>query len=282
MKLKNVLAFAVACGATLVMSVAAHAATEVKVQGATMDEYGAVVPVVVNTTDGEVMDEVSAYGLTLNYDTSVWTYDDNSQVEDNATYTVRGQQKPLGSLVTNPANNADGTVEISYACGGANGFAGPDENGTIALFTVYLSPIGDMPATISDNDFSVGVNYVADYDGSKNTAYWGTDMNSFFTFDVTGDLGGNRVVALAASTDGGATMQPLTKYVSTDWTEGTDYTAATTKFLVAVNNTVVADSVGKDAIADITIYGEKEDGTYVPLTTYDQNNFQVQTFYRKK
>lgn len=278
MKLKNVLALGVACGAALVMSVAAHAATEVKVSGASMDEYGAVIPVVINTTDGELMDEVSAYGITLNYDTSVWTYDSDSQVEDNATYTQRGQSKPMGMLVTNAAQNNDGTVEISYACGGGNGFAGPDENGQIALFTVYLSPVSDFPATISDNDFSVGVNYVSDYDGGNNTAYWGTDMNSFFTFDVTGDLDGNEIVALAASTDGGVTKQPLEKYVSTDWVEGSEYASATTKFLVAVD--LSGNAVGEDQVADITIYGEKEDGTYIPLTSLDQKDFQVQTFYR--
>lgn len=274
MKLKNVLALGVACGAAIIMSVAAHAATEVKVSGASMDEYGAVIPVVINTTDGELMDQVSAYGITLNYDVNVWTYDGDSQVEDNATYTQRGQSKPMGMLVTNSANNDDGTVEVSYACGGGNGFASPDENGQIALFTVYLSPRNGFPATISDNDFSVGVYMVSDYDGGNNTAYWGTDMTSFFTFDVTGDLDGNEIVALAASTDGGVTKQPLDKYVSTTWTDGTEYADASTKFLVAFNNTQNADT-----ITDVTIYGEKEDGTYIPLTSYDQNDFLIQSFY---
>lgn len=272
MKLKNIFALTVACGAALIMSVAAHAATEVKVSGASMDEYGAVLPVVINTTDGELMDEVSAYEITVNYDPNVWSYD---SAVDDATYTSRGQKYPMGSMVTNPANNNDGTVEIVYSCGGGNGFAAPDANGQIALCTVYLTPKDSSTTTLKDSDFSVGVKYVADYDGSNNTSYMGTDMRSFFTFDVTGDLGGNEIVALGASTDGGVTIQPLEYYVSTDWNEGMAYADATTKFLVAVNNTK-----GTTDVADVTIYGELADGSYIPLASHSKNDFLVQSFYR--
>ena len=57
-----------------------------------------------------------------------------------------------------------------------------------------------------------------------------------------------------------------------------EYASATTKFLVAVE--LAGNAVGEDQVADITIYGEKEDGTYIPLTSLDQKDFQVQTFYR--
>lgn len=270
MKLKNIFALTVACGAALIMSVAAHAATEVKVSGASMDEYGAVLPVVINTTDGELMDQVSAYEIEVLYDKNEWSYD---SAVDDATYTVRGNKLPMGSMVTNPAINNDGSVKIVYACGGGNGFASPDENGQIALCTVYLAPKNADKTSVDDSEFSVSVKYVADYDGGNNTSFMGTDMKSFFTFDVTGDLGGNEIVALGASTDGGATIQPLEYYVSTDWTEGMAYADATTKFLVAVNNTK-----GVTDVADVTIYGELADGTYIPLASCDKNNFLVQTF----
>ena len=95
MKLKNILSLTVACGAALMMTVAANAATEVKVSGASVDEYGAVVPVVVNTTDGELMDNVEAYSMELQYDNSRWEY---AGINDDATYSFRGQTNPKGSL----------------------------------------------------------------------------------------------------------------------------------------------------------------------------------------
>ena len=268
MKLKNILALGVACGAALMLSVAAYAATEVKAEGVTTDEYGAVVPIVLNTTDTDKLSQVSCYEIVLNYDNTVWQYDGYN---DPNTYGTRNPQQ-LGTVTTNPAVNNDGTVELVFTCSGANGFPTVTD-GKLTLVEVYLAPIGDTIPAVTDTDFSIGVNYVADYDGGSNTAYWGTDMNSFFTFDVTGDLGGNLIVALAASTDGGVTKQPLDKFVSTTWNEGTNYEDATTKFLVAVENTQ-----GVNANTDITIYGEKEDGTYVPLTSYDQSDFVVQTF----
>lgn len=268
MKLKNILALAVACGAALVMSVVAHAATEVKVEGATTDEYGAVVPIVLNTTDTDKLSQVSCYEIVLNYDNTVWQYD---SYNDPNTYGTRNPQ-PMGDITTNPAVNNDGTVELVFTCSGANGFPTVTD-GKLTLIEVYLAPIGNTIPAVTDTDFSIGVNYVADYDGGNNTAYWGTDMRSYFTFDVTGDLGGNEVIALAASTDGGVTKQPLEYYVSTDWAEGTEYADATTKFLVAVKN-----NQGTDSTANITIYGEKADGTYIPLTAYDQSDFAVQTF----
>lgn len=268
MKFKNILALAVACGAALVMSVAAHAATEVKVEGATTDEYGAVVPIVLNTTDIDKLSQVSCYEIVLNYDNSVWKYD---SYNDPNTYGTRNPQ-PMGDITTNPAVNNDGTVELVFTCSGANGFPTVTD-GKLTLIEVYLAPVDSTIPSVTDTDFSIGVNYVADYDQGNNTAYFGTDMNSFFTFDVTGDLDGNEIVALAASTDGGVTKQPLEKYVSTDWTEGTEYASATTKFLVAVKN-----EQGIDSTANIIIYGEKADGTYVPLTAYDQSDFAVQTF----
>ena len=267
MKLKNIIALAVACGAAMVMSVAAHAATEVKVEGAYADEYGAVVPIVLNTTDTDKLSQVSVYEIVLNYDSSVWSYD---SYNDPNTYGTRNPQ-PMGTITTNPAVNNDGTVELVYTCSGANGFPTVSD-GKLTLLEVYLSPKSGTPS-VTDTDFSIGVNYVADYDGGNNTAYWGTDMNSFFTFDVTGDLGGNEVVALAASTDNGVTKQPLEYYTTTDWTDGMDYADATTTFLVAVDNLQ-----GNDAVTDITIYGELEDGSYIPLSSYDQSDFVVQTF----
>ena len=279
MKLKNILSLTVACGAALMMTVAANAATEVKVSGASVDEYGAVVPVVVNTTDGELMDNVEAYSMELQYDNSRWEY---AGINDDATYSFRGQTNPKGSLTVNNTDemtNNDGKVRVEYACGGGNGFPEPDENGQIALFTVYLNPIGSNSGdSISDNEFTVGVTRVTDfdYDTQNSNPYLGENMKSFFTFDVTGDLDGNEVVALAASTDNGVTKQPLEYYTTTDWTDGMDYADATTTFLVAVDNTQ-----GATDVTDITIYGELEDGSYIPLSSLNQSDFLVQTFSRE-
>lgn len=272
MKLKNILALAVACGAALIMSVAAHAATEVKVQGATTDAYGCTVPIVLNTTDVNI-DELCGAQIYLYYDASKWSY---YQIANDASITDRrGNKTSVGSVAAGVIT--DGKLSIVYTNDMSVGAPAPDANGNIALCTVTFDTVPSTVPAVSDTEFTIGVKELEDYNtggGLENNYYLGeNDLTSFFTFDVTGDLGGNEVVALAASTDGGVTMQPLEYYVSTDWTDGTEYASATTKFLVAVKNTQ-----GTAGFADITIYGEKADGTYVPLTTYDQSNFLVQTF----
>lgn len=271
MKLKNIVAFAVACGAALIMSVATYAATEVKVQGATTDEYGAVVPVVLNTTDTTQTGNIASWDLDIKYDSSVWQYD---SYEDPNTYTSRGKTYTKGTVFTNTANNNAGNIKMTYSCTGANGYTNVVD-GSATLVIIYLSPIDSTIPDVTDNDFSVVVNIMDDEDATTGEqAYPASEMKSFFKFDVTGDLGGNEIVGLAASVDGGATMQELTKYASTTLTEAdTDYTQATTTFVVSVNNTK-----GATGIVDVTIYGIKADGTYVPLTSYDQADFQVQNF----
>lgn len=272
MKLKSVLSLAIACGMTLAMSVMAHAASEVKVSGATVDEYGATLPVVLNTTDTGKSDNVSTYDITVKYDSSVWQYDGYN---DPNTYTKRGQTYQLGTVYTNDANNQNGEIHMTYSCIGANGYP-VITDGKLTLVEVYLTPkTGVTVSEIKDSSFSVGVNFIEDEDVTDGVeSYPGSEMNSYFTFDVTGDLDGNEIVGLAASTDGGATKQDLDKYVSTTLTkDSTDYASATTKFLVSVANTQ-----GADAVTDITIYGKLEDGTYIPLSSLDQKDFLVQTF----
>lgn len=272
MKLKNILALAVACGAALMMSVAAHAATEVKVQGATTDEYGAVVPVVINTTDVN-FDELCTVQMRLRFDSTKWSY---YQTTNNASIVdKRGNEVVVGTV--NAAETATGEVTIIYTNDMGVGAPAPDENGIIKLCTVTFDAATTPVPTVTDDEFSTGVYLLEDYNtggGDNNFVMKGEEMDSFFTFDVTGNLDGNEIIGLAASIDGGATKQALTKYVSTTLTsDSTDYASATTKFLVAVNNTT--DAVAK---TDVTIYGLKEDGTYVPLTSLDQNDFLVQTF----
>lgn len=271
MKLKNVLALVVACGAALMMSVAAHAASEVKVQGATVDEYGATLPVVLNTTDTDKSSNISCWDIVIKYDADVWQYDGYN---DPNTYEKRGQTYQLGTVYTNDANNNDGTIEMTYSCIGANGYPQVTD-GKFTLVEIYLAPKNDTVSSVNDSDFSIGVAFLEDEDVTDGVeSFPGGEMNSFFTFDVTGNLDGNEIVGLAASTDGGATKQALTKYVSTTLTsDSTDYASATTKFLVAVNNTQ-----GADGVTDVTIFGLKEDGTYVSLSSLDQNDFLVQTF----
>ena len=271
MKLKNILALAVACGAALVMSVAAHAASEVKVQGATTDDYGCTVPIVLHTTD-ENIDELCGAQIFLYYDASKWSY---YQIANDAFIVDRrGNKTTVGSVAAGVMG--EGRLSIVYTNDMSVGAPAPDENGNITLCTVTFDTVPSVVPDVSDTEFTVGVKELEDYNtggGLENNYYLGeNDLTSFFTFDVTGDLGGNEIVSLWASVDGGD-LQPLEYYVSTDWTEGTAYSEATTKFLVAVKNT--KGTAGK---ADITIYGQTADGTNVPLTAYDQSGFLVQSF----
>lgn len=272
MKLKNIFALAVACGAALVMSVATYAATEVKAEGAARDEYGITVPVVINTTDVEKLNELSAVQMVLTYDSDLWTY--YSTTNDAYIMDRRGQKQLVGSVAANVVT--PGEVIIVYTCDGSVGFAAPDDNGKIPVCTVTFDATASSPDTVSDNDFTAEVTLIEDYNeggGENNIVIRSDELNSFFTFDVTGDLGGNEVVALAASTDNGVTKQSLEYYTTTDWTDGMDYADATTTFLVAVDNLQ-----GNDAVTDITIYGELEDGSYIPLSSLDKSDFLVQDF----
>lgn len=264
MKLKKFLgAVATAC-ITLMMSMAVSAATDIKAEGIYTRGNFIAVPIVITTTD---MNNLSAYDVTVNYDTSKYTY---ARIVDTLTFydDFWGEDATYGSLGTNAAANNDGTVTFNWFINNSYGyFPEPDENDKIKLAEVYFTPIGDY----SENDFTVTATEIANqaedvWSGNKG------NMKSFFTFDVTGDLGGNRVVALGASTDGGAKIQPLEYYTTTNYTKGMEYAKATTTFLVAVNNS------GADEVADITIYGQLEDGKYIPLTTYDQSDFLVQDF----
>lgn len=273
MKLKNILALAVGCSTALMMTVFTYAATEVKVENAYVEDgVGATLPVVLNTTETEITGKVATYELSVIYDSNLWTYDGYN---DPNTYGSGRNEKPMGTVTTNPAINNDGSVELVFTCSGANGYP-TITDGKLTLVEVYLAPkdSNNMPA-ITDNDFSVKVKYVDDENTKDGNAFDGSVMKSFFTFDVTGNLGGNEIVALGASTDGGVTIQPLEYYVSTDWTEGMAYADATTKFLVAVNNTK-----GTTDVADVTIYGELADGSYIPLASCNKNDFLVQSIYR--
>lgn len=275
MKLKNILSLAISCGAALMMTVFTYAATEVKVENAYVEAgVGATLPVVLNTTETNITGQVATYELTVYYNNSIWRYDGYN---DPNTYGSGRNENPMGTVTTNPANNDDGSIELVFTCSGANG--NPTiVDGKLTLIEVYLVPIDEnnMPS-VNDSDFSVGAGTLGGYVDDENTmdgnAFDCSDMMSFFTFDVTGDLGGQEIVALAASTDGGETKQDLDKYVSTTWTEGMDYADATTKFLVAINNTE-----GGSWIVNVLIYGVLEDGTYVPLAEYNEHQFFIQSF----
>lgn len=264
MKLKTILGMAIAACATLVMSMAASAATDIKAGEISKNGNYVVVPIVIQSTDIEML---SNYQLTFNYDTSKYTY---ARLKDSLVYTDDfGDTANYGSMTTNNANNGDGTIEFVWFNSGTV-FPAPDENNNIKIAEAWFS---STASEYSSSDFSVTVTKISDGLANNETHYNSTNMKSFFTFDVTGDLGGNEIVALGASTDGGATIQPLEYYVSTDWTEGMAYADATTKFLVALNNTK-----GTTDVADVTIYGELADGTYIPLANHSKNNFLVQTF----
>ncbi|MCD8159558.1 MAG: hypothetical protein LUD77_11980 [Clostridiales bacterium] len=268
MKLKSILAFCFGCALAMAVSVAAYAATEVKVEGAYIDEEGYVnLPVVVNSTDATY--QITSYEITVNYDATKYTYD---TVVDKATYTSHGTTSTMGTLV--PNENTAGVIEIAYACGGGNGFPTVTDGTVTLLCLTYLAPVDNTQTEVSDSEFSVTVNFIEDFSTSTAVKIYGTSMKSYFTFDVTGDLGGNKVVALYASTDDGVTKQQLKYYTTTDYDSTTmEYADATTTFLVAVENDQRAT-----AAVDITIYGQLEDGTYVLLGDYTQSDFLVQTF----
>jgi hypothetical protein len=259
MKIKTILGVAAAAVATMMMSMVASAATEVKVGEITIEDGYAMVPIISNTTG---TDELGAYDMTLHYDSSKYTYD---EIVDALTYKSGRNEKNYGNLTTNDAANVNGAVHFIWAKSGTV-CPTPDENGQIEIADVWFATTETTP---SANDFSVTVSKIA----TGTESLW-EDLHSFFSFDVTGDLGGNKIVALAASTDGGASKQALEYYTTTTLADdSTDYAGATTTFVVSVNNTT-----GETAVADITIYGQKEDGTWIPLSSYDKTNFQIQAF----
>lgn len=259
MKLKTILGIVAAACATFVMSVAACAATDVKVGDITKAGSYVVVPIVLSSTE---MPDLTSYDLTINFDSSKFTA---VRVVDSLKYTdpIFGEEATYGSITSN-VNYADGQVRFNWYWNNADlVYPYPSLEG-FELAKVYFST---TESNYSSSDFRITANMVAD---KAETSF---ECKSFFTFDVTGDLGGNEVVALGASTDGGVTIQPLNYYTSTDWIEGTDYADATTTFLVSVKNTT--SDLG---VADVTIYGELSDGTYVPLSAYNQSNLLVQKF----
>lgn len=259
MKLKTILGMAVAACATLVMSMAVSAATDIKAVGAAYDSSSdtVIVPIVVSTTE---MNNLASYDLRMYYDTDKYEY---VGIYDDLKVNSR---KYYGAFGTADQNNTNGVINWNWYITTTT-FPTPDENGEMLIAEAEFT-LKDASATVSDSDFTFGVKTLS------NQGELDYDMNSYFTFDVTGDLDGNEIVGLAASTDGGVTKQDLDKYVSTTLTEdSTDYASATTKFLVSVANTQ-----GADAVTDITIYGKLEDGTYIPLSSLDQKDFLVQTF----
>lgn len=262
MKLKTILSIAIASCAALIMSVATYAATDVKAGAVTATTSVVTVPIEITSTD--LAKGLRAFTIQVNYDSTKLTprkVTDLMQYED-----MFGDMVNYGSIGYN-LNYATNKAQITWYINNADNVQPIIKDGE-TLTIANLMFVNNSGATdFTSDDFTFTIITLGDMDETR------LSCNSIFQFDVTGDLGGNEVIALAASTDGGITKQPLEYYLSTDWTEGTEYASATTKFLVAVNNTQdIVDNV------DITIYGEKADGTYIPLTAYDQNDFLVQTF----
>lgn len=289
MKLKNIFAIVVACGAALIMSVAAHAATEVKVEGAQLNEYGdLVLPVVLYTSEIDKCDEFALLRMQLGYDVNKYELD--AVTSDMQYYNERGRLTPLNPSIQANDRNNNGNLEITLTNASSNypvfdTVVEPDENGENGVYKLVICNItffnnGEpiVEETLSDSDYPVCLEYIVDYDDANNTQYLGTEMNSFFTFNVTGDLDGNNIVGLAVSTDGGITKTPIYKYLSTTLTEdSTDYASAVTNFLVAFD-------AASDSIVDITVYGLKDgydenaEGAYIELGNLGRENFLIQDF----
>lgn len=263
MKLKTILGIAVASCAAMIMSVATYAATDVKAGSVTATDKVVTVPIEITSTD--LARGLGAYTIQVNYDNTELT---PGKVTDLLTYTdVFGDSVNYGSMAAN-VNYTDTKVQFNWYWNNSDNEQVVIENGDTVQIANVMFKNNTGKTDFTSNDFKVSVITLADWDETR------LSCDSIFQFDVTGDLGGNKVVGLAASTDGGVTKQELTKYVSTTFTgDSTDYASATTKFLVAVDNTQ-----GTNAVTDITIYGKLEDGTYIPLSAYDQKDFLVQTF----
>lgn len=259
MKLKTILGIAAAACATLVMSVAACAATDVKPGTITKAGNYIVVPVEITSTD---LDNFGAYTIQVKYDTGKFT---PVRVVDTLTYVdpIFGETTNFGSLSAN-VNYDPGVVQFNWFVNNGDAVYPQPNEGTIKLANVYFST---SETEYSSKDFPLVIVTLCDKDEVD------FEVKSYFTFDVTGDLGGKEVVALGASTDGGITIQPLNYYSTTNWTEGMDYADATTTFVVSVENTR-----GLVDFTDVTIYGELADGAYIPLSAHDQSKFLVQTF----
>lgn len=263
MKLKTILGIAVASCAAMIMSVATYAATDVKAGNITVTEKAVTVPIEVTSTD--LAKGLRGYQIQINYDSSKFTA---KKATDLLKYQDDfGDEVTYGSMSCNPAYGTN-KAQIVWYINNADNLQPIIKDGNTLTIANIMFTNNTGVSEVSSNEFTFSVVTLADMDSVDVT------RNSIFQFDVTGNLGGNEIVGLAASTDGGATKQELTKYLSTTLTEdSTDYASATTKFLVAVDNTQ-----GTNAVTDITIYGKLEDGTYIPLSEYDQKDFLVQTF----
>lgn len=262
MKLKTILGIAVASCAAMIMSVATYAATDVKAGNITVTEKAVTVPIEVTSTD--LAKGLRGYQIQINYDSSKFTA---KKATDLLKYQDDfGDEVTYGSMSCNPAYGTNKAQIVWYINNADNLQPIIKDGNTLTIANIMFTNDTGV-SEVSSNEFTFSVVTLADMDSVDVT------RSSIFQFDVTGDLGGNKVVGLAASTDGGATKQTIDKYLTTTWTDGTDYANATTKFLVAVENTQ-----GTNAVTDITIYGKLENGNYIPLSTYDQKDFLVQTF----
>lgn len=263
MKLKTILGIAIASCAAMIMSVATYAATDVKAGDLTVTEKAVTVPIEISSTD--LAKGLRAFTIQVNYDSTKLTprkVTDLMQYEDDF-----GDMVNYGTIGQN-LNIATNKAQITWYINNADNKQPIIKDGDTLTIANMMFVNKSGSTDITSNDFTFTIVTLADMAETR------LSCNSLFTFDVTGDLDGNEIVGLAASTDGGVTKQELTKYLSTTLTEDSiDYASATTKFLVAVDNTQ-----GANAVTDITIYGKLEDGTYIPLSSLDQKDFLVQTF----
>jgi hypothetical protein len=265
MKLNKIVLGVMSFAAAVVASVNVFAATDIKTTGTAYDGDDLIVPVIVTTTDTtKEGKKVSTYALAITYDTTRWTFSD---YDDPNTYGSGSRKKTMGTVTY---NDLGGKILLGYSCNGLNG--NPTiTDGEVELVDLIFTPVvaGTEPKA---SDFVIGIDYVDDENVKDGVNIFdNADFKSYFEFEVSGLE--QRIVGLYVSTDGGVTKQELTKYTSVVLNSDDETVADSAKFVVSVNNT---QKVSKTT--DITVYGETEDGQYVPLTSYDQNDFMVQTF----
>ncbi len=264
MKLKSFLAVAVTCSAVMLMSVVSHAATQIKVEGAKINSNstGIEVPIVLETTDTDKIKSFCGAMIRVHFDNTKWKYSRTSN--DVVIYYDDGGSEAAGSVAANEAT--PGVVSVAFTYDTGNGDVVPDENGKIKICTLRFTKeasLSEMPS-VSDSDFDIGIERIESYNpggGNNNYVLKGTEMKSFFKFDVTGDLGRNAIESIGVQVDGVDGVQELNECYSTTYTDGTDYANETTTFVVNVN-TASKQTKG------ITIYGKKSDGDWMPLSEY--------------
>lgn len=256
MKLKNIFGVAVFVCATLFMTMAVSAATNLRIGEISNTSTRTVVPVYLESTD---IESLFSYDFEIHFDTTKYEF---KAVSDPLKYFDEDAEDDVNYGSQNYNIMSEGNLRINWY---VTANVMPQEDPNTGLMSIHIA---DVKFALTDEydpkDFDFNIITVGEYiDMTSHPDI--TQFNSFFTFDVTGNLGGTEIDAVGVSTDGGQNITELDKYFSTDLTsDAVAFDTATTKFLVAFNNPASGNEV-----KEVTVYGKKvDDGTWIPLGEY--------------